>query len=144
MYKSSVTYDDTYYREEAKQLWNDVSLQDGPYKGVDLVSENFDVEVAYSTIPFNKRYEFRLEKRKLRYWNTGNRTTHYIAFNKSATECITWDDADIRDWIDRYPVEYRKCKGWPKKDSYFLIIPLHEKSNMKFYNKINNEWKIIK
>jgi len=143
MYKSSVTYDDTYYREEAKQLWNDVSLQDGPYKGGDLVSDDYDVEVAYTTIPFNKRTEFRLEKRKLRYW-IGNRATHYIAFNKSATECVVWNDDVIRQWIDTYPVEYRKCKGWPKKDSYFLIIPLHEKSNMKFYNKIDDEWKIIK
>ena len=62
MKQSEVTYDDDIYRLETRTLWSsftDDVLQDGPYKGVDLVSDNYDIEVAYTTIPFDKRKEFR-------------------------------------------------------------------------------------
>ena len=143
MKQSEVTYDDDIYRQETRTLWStfcDDELLDGPYKGVDLISANYDIEIAYTTIPFNKRTEFRLERRKLRYWVDTNRPTHYVAFNKDLTECKMWANSIVRKWIDRYPVEYRYCNGWSKKDSYFLIIPLHEKSNMRFYNKDYLGW----
>ena len=62
MKQSEVTYDDDLYRLETRTLWSsftDDVLQDGPHKGVDLVSDNYDIEVAYTTIPFDKRKEFR-------------------------------------------------------------------------------------
>ena len=145
MKQSEVTYDDDIYRLETRTLWSsftDDVLQDGPYKGVDLISDNYDVEVAYTTIPFNKRKEFRLEQRKLRYWLYSDKPTHYVAFNKNRTEAKVWPNSIIRKWIDLYPIEYRYCRGWLSKNSYFLIIPLHEKSNMKFYNKINGSWEL--
>jgi len=143
MKQSEVTYDDDLYRLETRTLWSsftDDVLQDGPYKGVDLVSDNYDVEVAYTTIPFDKRKEFRLEQRKLRYWLYSDKPTHYVAFNKNLTEAKVWPNSIIRQWIDQYPIEYRYCKGWPKANSYFLIIPLHEKDNMKFYSKDDSGW----
>jgi hypothetical protein len=143
MIKSEVTYDDRFYRQEAKTLWStftDDTLKDGPYKGIDLVSDDYDIEVAYTTIPFNKKKEFRLEQRKLKYWYK-DRTAHYIVFNKDATECNVWANSNIRKWIDIYPVEYRHCNGWAKRESFFLIIPLDEYVNMKFYNNTNGGWK---
>ena len=145
MKQSEVTYDDGIYRQETRTLWStycDDELLDGPHKGVDLVSANYDIEIAYTTIPFNKRTEFRLERRKLRYWLNSYRPTHYVAFNKDLTMCKMWANSVVRKWIDLYPIEHRYCKGWLRKDSYFLIIPLHETSNMRFYNKDYLGWSI--
>ena len=44
MKQSEVTYDDDIYRLETRTLWSsftDDILQDGPYKGVDLISDNY-------------------------------------------------------------------------------------------------------
>jgi hypothetical protein len=58
MIKTEVTYDDSFYRQETKILWNTFSsdtFKNGPYKGIDLISDDYDIEVAYTTIPFNKK-----------------------------------------------------------------------------------------
>ena len=143
MKQSEVTYNDSLYRQETRTLWRTLctdELLDGPHKGVDLISANYDIEIAYTTVPFNKRTEFRLEQRKVKYWLNSYRPTHYVAFNKECTEAKIWANSIVRKWIDLYPIEYRYCKGWKKVDSYFLIIPLHETSNMRFYNKDYLGW----
>ncbi len=146
MKQSEVTYDDGIWRQETRTLWStlcDDVLTDGPYKGVDLISANYDIEVAYTTVPFDKKIEWKLEERKLKYWVDSNRPTHYVAFNKDCTEAKVWANSTIRKWINYYPIEYRYCKGWPKSKSYFLIIPLHEKSNMRFYQKDYLGWAYV-
>ena len=76
MRESEVTYNDKQSRDEARRLWRDVgcltNLNDGPHMGVDLTTEDYDIEVGRSSIPHNERLykfkELRIEKRKLRYW----------------------------------------------------------------------------
>jgi len=143
MFESEATFNDKSFREETRQVWKDLGnpdeLQDGPFKGVDLVSVDYDIEVAFSTIWGQHRSEWRLEQRKLKYW-AGDRATHYIVFNQNRTECVIWGNTQIRKWIDKYPVEYRKCKGWNRQNSYFLIIPLVQTFLMKSLKKDKKKW----
>jgi len=143
MFEYSATYNDKDVREETKQVWRDLGnvdeLRDGPFKGVDLVSDDYDIEVAFSTIWGMNRSEWRLEQRKLKYWK-GDRKVHYILFNQNRTECVIWGNTQIRKWIRKYPVEYRKCKGWNKGKNYFLIIPLVQTFLMKSLKKIEKKW----
>ena len=143
MFESEATFNDKDFREETKQVWRDLGnsdeLRDGPFKGVDLVSDDYDIEVAFSTIWGGLRSEWRLEQRKLKYL-AGDRPTHYIVFNQNRTECVIWGNNQIRKWIDKYPVEYRKCKGWNRQNSYFLIIPLVQTFLMKSLKKDKKKW----
>jgi hypothetical protein len=143
MFESEATFNDKDFREETKQVWRDLGnsdeLRDGPFKGVDLVSVDYDIEVAFSTIWGGLRSEWRLEQRKLKYW-AGDRPTHYIVFNQNRTECVIWGNTQIRKWIVKYPVEYRKCKGWNRLNSYFLIIPLVQTFLMKSLKKTEKKW----
>ena len=146
MKKNEVTYDDTLSRKEARKLWKDMGsddiLKDGPLYGVDLVSnKDYDLEIGKSSIPHDARIlvfkELRIERRKLRYWKK-KRKCHYVNFNIKLDDSTIFPDSQVRKWIEKYPIEYRECKGWSKEDSYFLIIPPTEK--IRRFKKINNKW----
>ena len=54
MKQSEVTYNDRDYRDETRDVWSDLGnltdeLRDGPHTGVDLVSDDYNIEVAFST-----------------------------------------------------------------------------------------------
>ena len=51
---------------------------------------------------------------------------------------MVWANSNIRKWIDKYKVDYRKVTGWKKEDSYFLLIPPHEENLMRFYKEDSN------
>ena len=141
MKHKDVTYNDKPYREETKRLWKDMGSNDwlvnGPVKDVDLVSTSYDVEVAFTTIQDNRRTEWRIEDRKLRYWKR-KKPCHYVLFNKQKTKCIVVSDKKMRTWINKYDVEYRDCNGWKPEYCNFLIVPLTERVTK--FKKINNKW----
>jgi len=144
MKQSEVTYNDRDYREETRNVWQDLGnltdeLRDGPHTGVDLVSDEYNIEVAFTTIWHPHRTEWRLEQRKLKYWRTP-KPCHYVLFNREKTECVIWSNGQVREWIKEYPVEYRYCKGWNRRNSFFLIIPLSEEVKMKTCKKIEKKW----
>jgi hypothetical protein len=144
MVESDASFNDKKYREETRQVWQDLGnttdeLRDGPHKGVDLVSDDYDIEVAFSTIWGQHRSEWRLEQRKLKYWKT-QKPCHYIVFNKEKTECVIWGNKVIREWIKTFPVEYRHCKGWNRINCWFLIIPLALQTEMKSLKKDKKKW----
>ena len=144
MKQSEVTYNDRDYRDETRDVWSDLGnltdeLRDGPHTGVDLVSSDYNIEVAFSTIWAPYRTEWRLERRKLRYWKTP-KPVHYVLFNQEKTECVIWSNGQVREWINKYPVEYRYCKGWNRSNCWFLIIPLSETTKMKTCKKIEKKW----
>ena len=119
MKKKEVTYDDTPSRKEARILWkdmgSDVVLKGGPLYDVDLVSnKDYDLEIGESSINHDDRLyrykELRIEKRKLRYWKR-KRKCHYIIFNDQLNDAMVFPNNQVRKWIEKYPVEYRYCKG---------------------------------
>ena len=61
---------------------------------------------------------------------------HYVLFNQEKTECVIWSNGQVREWINKCPVEYRYCKGWNRSNCWFLIIPLSETTKMKTCQKI--------
>jgi len=144
MKQSEVSYNDRNYREETRQVWQDLgnntdTLKDGPHTGVDLVTDDYNIEVAFSTVWGHNRTEWRLEQRKLKYWKTP-KPVHYVLFNQAKTECVIWGNKVIREWIKTFPVEYRHCKGWNRQNSWFLIIPLSLQSEMKTCKKVKKKW----
>ena len=147
MKENEVTYNDTLSRNEARRLWRDVgsltNLNDGPHMGVDLTTEDYDIELGRSSIPHNERLykfkELRIEKRKLRYWTDTDKPCHYLIFNKEFDDAILFSNSQVRKWIEKYPIEYRYCKGWNRDNCYFLIISPTEK--IRRFKKTNNKWK---
>lgn len=135
MRESEVTFDDRQSRNEARKLWRDVgsltNLNDGPHKGVDLTTEDYNIELGRSSIPHDDRLykfkELRIEKRKLRYWTDTDKPCHYLIFNKEFNDAMLFSNSQVRKWIEKYPIEYRYCKGWNRENCYFLIIPPTEK-----------------
>jgi len=147
LYKSQVTYDDDIDRVEVMKLWGDVgnvdTLYNGPKYKADIVSDDYDIEIGctkWGNGNLFTRNEWRLEKRKLHFWTDYNKPVHFVHFNKYYTECLITFSNVIQKWVNAYPVEYRECRGWPKKESYFLIIPYREKDNMKYIKKIDDVW----
>jgi len=153
MKQSEVTYDDSNSRDVVKRSWKyttGIDLTDGVKYGVDLVSDDYAVEVEYSCVPIEVRrnQEYRLLKRKIHYWDnslcrTGKnkcephkQKTHFVTVYSNFI--MVWANSNIRKWIDKYKVGYRKVTGWKREDSYFLLIPPHEENLMRFYKEDSN------
>ena len=103
MKQSESTYYDIPERKECIKLWRDVGnsdiLKPGPYKGVDLVCDKYNIEVAWSHKKENPSphpwpdgpLEYRLEDRKLRYWideDFNHKPTHYVCFLKDMDKAV--------------------------------------------------------
>jgi hypothetical protein len=155
MKQSESTYYDIPERKECIKLWRDVGnsdiLKPGPYKGVDLVCDKYNIEVAWSHKKENPSphpwpdgpLEYRLEDRKLRYWvdeDFNYKPTHYVCFLKDMDKAVIWWDKNIREWINTCAIEYRGIKGWSSFKNNFLIVPATESPNMQFCEKPNGMW----
>ena len=145
MRKSQVSYDDTIDRKEAMAMWRDLGnndiLHSGPKYKVDIITDNYDIEIGRTSWTNNlfDKSEWRLEKRKLHFWDN-DKPVHFINFNKDRTEALITYSGHIKDWKKKYNIEYRYCDGWPRDESYFLCIPLHEQSKMLYIKKVNGAW----
>ena len=141
-----LSYDDGNDRMVVQEWFleqQNIQLTEGSKYEVDLLGEDFDVEISHLSFPnlwnqWQREGKFRIEIRKRNhYWNglyNKIHTTHFVQLNKDSNEMLLYPQKLIMEHTAN-EIELEYLKGFNLKERTFMYIPFESgKDRIRRYN----------